>query len=843
MNRWILAYDGFDPAQQGLRETLCTIGNGYFATRGALTFAEADGIHYPGTYLAGGYNRLESVVCDRRIENEDLVNIPNWLPLVIRLDDGPWLRASELEFLEHVQELNLKEGVLHLRSRLRDKDGRIVSWRERRLVSMACPHLAALHVQITPENWSGRLTIRSALDGSITNCGVERYSTIAGKHHDTVEMHEVDAETIMLRARFVQSRREVVLAARTRVGGEHPQDGIERHLERSGNEIAELLAIEAKAGEEIMLEKTVALYTSRDSAISEPALAAIKELAHAGDFNRMAEAHQRAWDNLWGVFDIGIDTSANHDSEMKLRLHIFHLLQTASPHSIDLDVGVPARGWHGEAYRGHIFWDELFIFPFINLRMPMITRSLLLYRYRRLPEARLAARRVGYAGAMFPWQSGSSGREETQNLHLNPLSQHWLPDITHRQRHVNAAIIYNIWQYFQVTEDFEFLVTHGAELMLEIVRFWVSLAEYDAARARYVIRGVIGPDEFHTSKAGITSEGAFGIANNAYTNILVAWCIARALDVLDLMSESHRQRLCSSLGITQPELQHWDHVSRNLFVPFHGDGIISQFEGYEALEELDWEHYAEKYGNLQRLDRILEAEGDHANRYKVSKQADVLMLFFLFSTEELKDIFDQLGYEFTPDMIGKNIEHYTARTSHGSTLSLTTHAWILSRWDRRGSWNLFKLALNADFRDLQDGTTAEGIHLGAMAGSVDLVQRCYTGVEVRANMLSFNPLLPEELHQLHATFHYRGHTLDVTVDHDELEVASRPCMAQPITIAYRSHVRGMSPGQTYRFRLIRPAEKKKPVESSPGALLSANPAAAGRNRSGDDPSSDQEGST
>jgi alpha,alpha-trehalase len=454
--------------------------------------------------------------------------------------------------------------------------------------------------------------------------------------------------------------------------------------------------------------------------------------------------------------------------------------------------------------------------------MPMITRALLLYRYRRLPEARRAAQRAGYAGAMFPWQSGSSGREETQSLHLNPLSGRWLPDVTHRQRHVNAAIVYNVWQYFQVTEDIEFLVTYGAELMLEIVRFWVSLAEYDATRERHVIRGVMGPDEFHTAEAGKTSQEAFGIANNAYTNVLVAWCIARAFDVLDLLSENHHQRVCSSLGITDADLQHWDQVGRNLYVPFHGDGIVSQFEGYENLEELNWGHYAEKYGNLQRLDRILEAEGDHANQYKVSKQADVLMLFFLFSTEELKEIFDQLGYEFTPDMVGKNIEYYAARTSHGSTLSLVTHAWILSRWDRRGSWELFKLALNADFCDLQDGTTAEGIHLGAMAGSVDLVQRCYTGIEVRSNMLSFNPLLPEELNHLCATFHYRGHILDVTVSHEELEVASRSCTAQPITIAYRGRVRGMSPGQTYRFRLIRPAGKK-PVESSPGAGLAATP--------------------
>jgi trehalose/maltose hydrolase-like predicted phosphorylase len=71
-------------------------------------------------------------------------------------------------------------------------------------------------------------------------------------------------------------------------------------------------------------------------------------------------------------------------------------------------------------------------------------------------------------------------------------------------------------------------------------------------------------------------------------------------------------------------------------VPFHDDGIISQFEGYDELEEFDWDGYREKYGDIHRLDRILEAEGDTPNRYKVSKQADVLMLFYLFSADELR---------------------------------------------------------------------------------------------------------------------------------------------------------------------------------------------------------------
>ena len=118
-----------------------------------------------------------------------------------------------------------------------------------------------------------------------------------------------------------------------------------------------------------------------------------------------------------------------------------------------------ARGLNGEAYRGHVFWDEVYVLPYLTTRVPRVARELLHYRVRRLGEARRAARAAGYVGAMYPWQSGSDGQEETQLVHLNPLSERWEPDLSHNQRHVNAAIFYNVWRYYQTTADTEFMST------------------------------------------------------------------------------------------------------------------------------------------------------------------------------------------------------------------------------------------------------------------------------------------------------------------------------------------------------------------------------------------------
>ena len=221
-------------------------------------------------------------------------------------------------------------------------------------------------------------------------------------------------------------------AARRQAGQGRAAPGRGGRLHRAGHP-----ARPANEGERHTVEKVVALYTSRDRAISEPGRAARDKARRAPDLSDLLARHVLAWDHLWERCDLRI--SGHERADRVLHLHLFQLLQTLSAHSVDLDVGIPARGLHGEAYRGHIFWDDDFVFPYLNLRMPELSRALLLYRWRRLPQAREAAREIGCRGAMFPWQSGSNGREETQTLHLNPRSGRWTRDNSHLQRHINAV--------------------------------------------------------------------------------------------------------------------------------------------------------------------------------------------------------------------------------------------------------------------------------------------------------------------------------------------------------------------------------------------------------------------
>jgi alpha,alpha-trehalase len=794
---WVLVYEGFDPAQEGLREALCTLGNGYFATRGAAPEATADEVHYPGTYVTGCYDRLVTEVAGRSVENEDIVNMPNWLPVTFRLADGEWFDVRRLEILGYRQELDLRWGVLTRVVRARDAAGRVTRVTQRRFVDMSQPHLAALEITIVGENWSGPIEVRSALDGTVANAGVARYQGLRCDHLVPVEQGAVDDDGAYVQVQTRQSRIFIAEAARTRVMIDRRRVSDRPQVFAKPGHVEQAWSVEVEQGTSLTVEKVVALHTSRDHAISEPALAASAAVEDVGGFADLLADHVLAWDQLWRRFDLPL--TGQPEAELALRLHVFHLLQTVSLNSIGLDCGVPARGLHGEAYRGHIFWDELFVFPLFNLRLPVLTRSMLDYRFRRLAPARRAARREGRAGAMFPWQSGSDGREETQTVHLNPRSGRWLPDNSRLQRHIGIAVAYNAWSYYQVTGDVEFLRFRAAPMIIDVARFLADLANYDEALDRYEIKGVMGPDEYHD---GYPDADVPGLDNNAYTNVMTVWVSSRALEILDLLPHQQAQELRDHLRVTTHELDRWNDIARKMRVCFQGDGVIEQFEGYDRLEELDWLDYQERYGDIQRLDRILEAEGDSTNRYKVSKQADALMIFYLLSTVEVREIFQRLGYPFDPDEdMRANVEYYLARTSHGSTLSWVVHSWVLARLDRKRSWELFLQALRSDVADIQGGTTHEGIHLGAMAGTVDLIQRCYGGVEARGDVLWFDPALPEELPDLRFLLHYRGHRVDVTIARDRLHVGVLPALAPPIRVGFGGEVVELGGGASKEWPL------------------------------------------
>ena len=352
-----------------------------------------------------------------------------------------------------------------------------------------------------------------------------------------------------------------------------------------------------------------------------------------------------------------------------------------------------------------------------------------------------------------------------------------------------------------VTGSIRFLRFAGAEMLIEIARFWASIASYNPRLGRYEILGVMGPDEYHDRYPGADRPG---LDNNTYTNVMAVWVLGRAMQALDELPPYYRHEVVTDLRLGADELDRWRDITRKMRVVFHDDGVLAQFEGYDRLQEFDWEGYRARYGNIQRLDRLLEAEGDSTNRYKLSKQADVLMLLFLLSPGELREILRGLGYEVTQEQLARTVHYHLERTADGSSLSRVVNAWVLARLDPSHAWRCISEALESDVADTQGGTTAEGIHLGAMAGTVDIVLRCLTGMRPSGEVLQFDPvLLPPEISSLSFSVHHRGHRVAITLTGDHLSVSARPGDRSPVKIGVGEDLRELAPGAQAIFRLDR----------------------------------------
>ena len=772
MNPWKIVYSRFDPEKENLREALCTLGNGYFGTRGAAPETLATRVHYPGVYIAGVYNTLSTEIAGRTVYNEDFVNCPNWLMLNYRVGDGPWFNRLQVRILSWKVELNMYKGMLSRRIRWQDEKGRVTLVENQRIVSMAHPHCGALRCVMTPENYDGKITVRSGIDGMIINAGVDRYKQLSSKHLDPCAQGHFGEDGIYLQMQTNQSKIQITEALRTIV--RHDQERIYPRMiivTHGRQRMIHEFTLNVKKGERYVIDKLVGIYTSRDQGVTDNCAMAQETVSSVESFESLYKAHKAKWKALWRMFDI--EVQGDLFVQQTLRLHAFHLLQSASTYNEDIDAGMPVRGLHGEAYRGHVFWDGLYTLPFYNLHAPEITRALLMYRYRRLGAAKENAKQHGYRGAMYPWQTASTGEETTQVVHLNPLSGTWGPDFSSLQRHVGIAVASNVWNYFYTSGDRDFMDRYGAEVMLEIAHFWSSAAQWNKKLQRYEIDGVIGPDEFHEKRPG-ADQG--GLKNNAYTNVMAVWVMEKALHILDdMMPEEEKTALLLKAEISEDEIARWREIIRKMIVPMDKDGLIHQFEGYMDLEELDWDEYRRKYDNIHRIDRILKAEGLSPDNYKVSKQADVLMLFYVLDLDELKAIFKRLGYPFDKNIMKRNFDYYFPRTSHGSTLSMVVHAHVAGLLGyKKQAMEYFIEALKSDLYDTQGGTTQEGIHAGVMGGTIDLFLRSFPGLHIKEDRLCLNPKLPERWRAIAFRVRYRNIWFEINVTKKRLTIMAKP---------------------------------------------------------------------
>lgn len=757
---WCIAMHGADGKNVGRQETLFALGNGYFVTRACLPTQRADETHYPGTYRAGCYNRLESEIQGERVEVESLVNLPNWTLLIFLAEDGTPFQPELTKDASHEQILDMRSGTTVRTYQLHHIDHGILQVRETRVVSMDDPHTAAMRMEIRSHDFSGQLTIDAKIDSDIENLNIPSFEDYQHRHLIPVYRKTNGDGIAISHVRTIHSEIDIVQGTRTSI-----RSSRNLHIEAEVAEDGHRFKCPLSPGGAFTIEKICVLETSPATPYEKPEQAqnqsmqaailidrATRKLSALRSFDHIKADHEKAWDALWRQTAIEL---SDKNIAKRLRFDLFHILQTVSPHTTLLDAGIPARGWHGEGYHGHAFWDEMFVMSFLTFRFPEVAKAHLLYRCRRLETAREAAVQAGYRGAMFPWRSARTGEEVTLRYQKNMLTNDWTRDLTCLQRHVGVAIAFDIWRYYLATGDLQFLAAHGAEVILEIARFLASITVYTPERDRFEICSVVGPDEFHTAYPWRDKPG---LDNNAYTNIMTAWVLSRVPEVIDVLPPLRCAELRVQLDLPDDELARWDHISRRMYVPFQANGVINQFDAFDRLKNFDEQILPEEWRDA-RTDWALHASGRDINDYQITKQADALTVFYLLPEKEVRELFARLGYDCGKACIPKTAEYYLSRSAHRSSLSRVVYAGALARHNRELAWKLYCEVLDTDLSQLEGESVAEGIHLAAMGGSVDILQRHFFGVHAAPNALIVEPAVPPQLGRVRMRFQYQGNSL------------------------------------------------------------------------------------
>lgn len=719
---WTVIETQFNPSELHHKETLFTLGNGYLGTRG--TFEEG----YPGARTA---TFIHGVYEDVAVMHTELINCPNWLPLTITVE-GEVFCLHQGEILSYQRSLDMRWGLLSRDVLWRSPSGHTVNLHFERMISMADQHVLVLRCQITPVDFEGVIKVEASLNGYPDTQGMKHWEYLnQGTCKDRAWMH--------LRSR--NSGIELGMATQLKCSESAPVQAI-----CSAGILTLTTTTSAQPGKTVTLEKVVTVFTSRD--VKAPAQEAQEKLASLPSYKTLLAAHGAVWDELWRDCDVTI--SGDFNAQIAVRYNLFQLLAAASRH--DDRVSIPAKTLSGFAYRGHVFWDtEVFIVPLFTFTHPLVARNLLSYRYHTLDGARRKAREAGYEGAMFAWESATTGDEVTPRWVYDQNGQPvriWCGDI---EIHINADVAYGVWHYWQATGEDDWMQRHGAEIMLDTAVFWGSRVEWNAERSCYEIRDVIGPDENHER-----------VDNNAFTNRMVQWHLETALSVLNWLRDTNPKRAAElelRLNLTPERMQHWQHIALNMLVLYDPQtGVIEQFEGFFKLEDVNWADYEQRTRSMQA---ILGVEG--ANQKQVLKQPDVLMLLYMLRESSLKKL-------------QTNWDYYSPRTDHtyGSSLGPAIHAILACKLGKSAeAYEHFMRAALVDLKDVR-GNAGEGIHAASAGGVWQAVVFGFAGVKLtETGPIVETPHLPPGWTQLQFKLRWRDQWYKFDISGTEVSVTTK----------------------------------------------------------------------
>jgi len=748
-NNWVVKETSFNPAHQGKAEAVFSLGNGYMGLRSATDESYIGQVR--NWFISGTFNKFDAH------EVTELPNAADVTEIQITIN-GETFSLEKGKTVAYGRELNVKTGELTRDILWESPQGSTYKLQFRRFVSLNNLHLVGTKVSITPINGEAVIHVASGINGQYTNSGAQHFSEGEKRIFDktyvqmtatttesgidfvtnTVHNWSLDGKTLGPELRQTMGRRKVGIEANVHV----PQ------------------------GSCLEIEKISTVHTSRDrnyvsqgyslERLRNQSLTELKEEAGKG-YDQLFHESANEWAKVWSKYNVEIDSENSYD-QLAIRFAIYHLVIMTPAH--DNRMGIGAKGLSGEGYKGHSFWDtEIFILPFFIYNDPQVARSLLEYRYKGLEGARRKAKDNGFQGAMFPWEAAWIEDGEVTpvwgdvDIVTGEQTKIWSGFI---EQHITADIAYAVWHYVQSTGDQEFMEHYGYEMIFDTATFWASRLEWDEEAGRYHINQVVGPDEYKEH-----------IDNNAFTNYMAHFNMQLAIQYYEQLKQERPEwfkGLEEKLNLGAARLQ-WEKLHQ-LYLPEPNEqGIIPQDDTYLDKKIID----LTPYKNQTKVASIFnDFNLDQVGDMQISKQADIMMLFFL-----LEDQFD-------PAVKRANYDYYEPKTLHDSSLSLSTHSILASDFgDLKLAHELFLRATEIDLGPHMHSSDA-GIHSASLGGIWKCIVMGFAGVRMLNGQLHLRPQLPASWNRLQFPLYWQGHRMIVTISSGELLIESES--GEPISV-------------------------------------------------------------
>lgn len=756
---WQLIEDRFDPEQLVTRGSNFLIGNGYLGYRGTFEGWEQD--KYVACIVTDTYDLADG-------KWRELCNAPNGLFTVIKVD-GERVTAEGGEVSDYQRTLHLADGVLsrryHWRSGQRWQSETVgLELAAERFASYDNLHLIPLRYRLKVDR-ACQLELYTGIDGRVWNLNGDHFEHCEGEAQDGL---------LTMHVRTCEQGVALEVAEGLSFSGPTPE-----HEDISVDErrILRYYRFELQAGDELGFDKLVAVYTSND--VENPAARAVEAVKTGleGGYDALKAANRANWQAFWERSDVQIDGDV--EAQLALRFCLYHNRIATPAHSDHLPIG--ARGLSCQAYQGAAFWDqEIFNLPVFLFTAPEIAKNILRYRYKTLGGARRKAKQLGYEGAFYAWISGETGDELCPDFFFKevltgrPIHNHF----NDWQIHVSPDIVYALWEYYQATEDWDFMVVYGAEIIFEVARFLASHAYYKEIKERYEFVRLLGPDEYHEN-----------VDNNAFTNYQAKFTLEKAVTIYWQMQLSHPRELAelrARIRLSEHEVTHWTKMAEQIYLPQPDaqSKLIAQFDGYFELEDT----------TPGELETRLQDPGEYwgwpigvAVHTQVIKQADVIQLFCQHNI-------------FSCEVMRANYDYYEPRTQHGSSLSPSAYAIIAKRMGYMPeAYDYFMKTSTVDLystaKATSGGTFIGGIHVAACGGAWQAAVKGFGGMESHREKLVFDPRLPKGWQRLAFKLAYHGGLLDVEITPAEITLSAPSDNPKPVTAEiYREPVT-LEPGQ------------------------------------------------